>query len=249
MPASEAGQLTQRTERIDELLRQEIMSLLTKEVADPDIGFATVTEVETSPDLRHARVWVSVIGQPKDRATTLRGLERAMPFVRRELGRRLRLRRIPEFSVKLDDSIERGSRVMHLISELEAGVTPGDLPEGESLPTPAVRLHHEGDAAEAANAEAADLEALGLAAPVPPGSPGAPRTTGRRGSAGRPRDSARPGSGGGSKGDRSAGSRGAGDGGPRKNGRSQAGGASAGGGRPSRPSGRGSKPDGGGRGA
>jgi ribosome-binding factor A len=138
--------MTQRTDRIDELLRQEISDLLTREVADPRIGFATVTDVETAPDLSHARVWVSVIGQPEDRAVTVRALERAMPFIRHELGKRLRLRRIPEFSVRLDESIERGSRVMQLINELEAGATPDELPEGESLPTPTLRMHHEGDA-------------------------------------------------------------------------------------------------------
>src|SRR5439155_18399040 len=99
--------MTQRTDRVDELLRQEISALLAKEVADPRIGFATVTDVETSPDLRHARVWVSVIGQEADRRATLRALEHAMPFVRRELGRRLHIRRIPEFSVRMDESIER----------------------------------------------------------------------------------------------------------------------------------------------
>ena len=131
--------MTQRTERVDELLRQEITSLLARDIADPRIGFATVTDVETAPDLRHAKVWVSVIGQPADRAATVRALEHAMPFVRRELGKRLRLRRIPEFSVRLDESIERGSRVMQLINELEAGATPEALPEGESLPTPMAR--------------------------------------------------------------------------------------------------------------
>ena len=140
--------MTQRTERIDELLRQEITGLLARDVADPRIGFATVTDVETAPDLRHARVWVSVIGQPADRIATVRALEHAMPFVRRELGRRLRLRRIPEFSVRLDESIERGSRVMQLINKLEAGAMPEELPEGESLPTPTARLTHEGDAPE-----------------------------------------------------------------------------------------------------
>jgi ribosome-binding factor A len=140
--------MTQRTERIDELLRQEITSLLTREVADPRIGFATVTDVETTPDLRHARLSVSVIGQPADRTATVRALEHAMPFVRRELGRRLRLKRIPEFTVRLDDSIERGSRVLQLINELEAGGTPDELPEGESLPTPTVRMSREGDADE-----------------------------------------------------------------------------------------------------
>ena len=59
--------MTQRTDRIDELLRQEIGSIVTREVADPRIGFATITKVETTPDLRHARVWVSVIGQPGER--------------------------------------------------------------------------------------------------------------------------------------------------------------------------------------
>jgi ribosome-binding factor A len=147
--------MTQRTERIDELLRQEITSLLSKEVADPRIGFATVTDVETTPDLRHARLSVSVIGQPADRATTVRALEHAMPFVRRELGRRLRLKRIPEFTVRLDDSIERGSRVLQLINELEAGGTPDELPEGESLPTPVTRLHQEGDAPDPEPREAA----------------------------------------------------------------------------------------------
>jgi len=140
--------MTQRTDRVDELLREEISALLTKEVADPRIGFATVTDVETSPDLRHARVWVSVIGQEADRRATLRALEHAMPFVRRELGRRLHIRRIPELSVRMDESIERGSRVMQLINELEAGGSPDELPAGESLPTPTVRLHQDGDAAE-----------------------------------------------------------------------------------------------------
>jgi ribosome-binding factor A len=140
--------MSQRTDRVDELLREEISALLTKEVADPRIGFATVTDVETSPDLRHARVWVSVIGQEADRRATLRALERAMPFVRRELGRRLHIRRIPELQVRMDESIERGSRVMQLINELEAGGMPEELPVGESLPTPTVRLHHEGDAPE-----------------------------------------------------------------------------------------------------
>ena len=140
--------MTQRTDRIDELLRQEISALLARDIADPRIGFATVTDVETARDLSHARVWVSVIGQPDDRTATVRALERAMPFIRHELGKRLRLRRIPEFSVRLDESIERGSRVMQLINELEAGNLPSELPDGETLPTPVPRLRHDGDGPE-----------------------------------------------------------------------------------------------------
>ena len=139
--------MSQRTERVDELLRQEIGALLSKEVADPRIGFATITDVETSPDLRHAKVWVSVIGQKGDRDETVRALQGAMPFIRHELGRRLRIKRIPDLHVRLDDTAERGTRVLHLLSELEAGVDPEAIsPVNESLPTPVPRLPHEGDA-------------------------------------------------------------------------------------------------------
>lgn len=140
--------MSQRTERIDELLRQEIGEILSREVADPRVGFATVTEVETAPDLRHARVWISVIGQRGERDEAIAALQHAMPFVRRELGTRLRLKRIPEFHVRLDDSAERGTRVLQLINELEAGATPDAVPAGESLPTPVARLRREGDAPE-----------------------------------------------------------------------------------------------------
>jgi ribosome-binding factor A len=128
--------MSQRTERLDELLRQEIGAMLEREIADPRIGFATVTEVETTPDLRHARVWISVIGGSGERDATIAGLEHAMVFVRRALGTRLRLRRIPELHVRLDDSIERGTRVLRLLDSLEAGVEPDDASGGESLPTP-----------------------------------------------------------------------------------------------------------------
>jgi ribosome-binding factor A len=138
--------MSQRTQRVDELLRQEIGVIVTREVADPRIGFATITRVETTPDLRHARVWVSVIGQPAERDATIAALGRAMPFVRHELGRTLRIKRIPELHVRLDDTAERGTRVLHLLSELEAGGAPeSDLPLGETLPTPVARLPHAGD--------------------------------------------------------------------------------------------------------
>lgn len=139
--------MSQRTDRVDELLRQEIGALLAKEVQDPRIGFATITDVETSPDLRHAKVWVSVIGQKADRDETLRALSDAMPFIRHELGKRLRIKRIPDLHVRLDDSAERGTRVLHLLHELEAGTDPDKIePIDEILPTPVRRLPHEGDA-------------------------------------------------------------------------------------------------------
>ncbi len=141
--------MSQRTERVDELLRQEISEILRRDVDDPRIGFATITDVETSPDLRSARVWVSVIGQPAEREETLAALRRAMPFVRRALGR-LRLRRIPELHVRMDDSAERGTRVLRLLEELESGAVPDGLPEvAESLPTPDSPAGREDEAEEA----------------------------------------------------------------------------------------------------
>src|SRR6185503_11615719 len=110
--------MTQRTDRIDELLREEMSAILQREVDDPRIGFATITDVETAPDLRHAKVLVSVIGQTAERRETLAAMGRVMPFVRHELGKRLRLKRIPQFHLELDETFERGTRILHLLDEL-----------------------------------------------------------------------------------------------------------------------------------
>jgi len=123
--------------------------LLAREVADPRIGFATITDVETTPDLRHAKVWVSVIGTEAERGAAVAALAHAMPFIRHELGVRLRIKRIPELHVRLDDTSERGTRILRLINELEDGANVDDGgPAAEALPTPVVRLPHEGDAPE-----------------------------------------------------------------------------------------------------
>jgi len=155
--------MSQRTERIDELLRQEIGTILSREAKDPRIGFVTITSVETTPDLRHARVWVSIIGTSAERREALVALQHAMHFVRRELGPRLRLKRIPELHVELDDSMERGTRVLHLLDELEHGRVPGDRSELEALPTPVGRLPHEGDADELAVEAGAPTTGEGIA--------------------------------------------------------------------------------------
>lgn len=116
-------------------MREEISEVIRREVDDPRIGFLTITNVEVAPDLRHADVWVSVIGSADEKLETLRTLSRAMPFVRQRLGR-LRLKRIPMLHVKEDATAERGTRVMRILDELEQGGT-GEL-EGatETLPSP-----------------------------------------------------------------------------------------------------------------
>jgi ribosome-binding factor A len=191
--------MSQRTDRVDELLRQEIGRILAKDVQDPHIGFATVTDVETTPDLRHARVWVSVIGGEPERAQAIAALGRSMGFVRHELGLRLRLRRIPALHVALDDSAARGTRVLQILDELEqghdaAGEALADAPLAESLPTPVARVHRDGDAVEEpAGAGAAPTE--GPAAPLPaiPSVPAgrAPRSKGSRAKQDRRRDARR----------------------------------------------------------
>jgi ribosome-binding factor A len=169
--------MSQRTDRVDELLRQEIGTLLAKELADPRIGFTTITDVETSPDLRHAKVWVSVIGGRTDRTETVRALQASMGFVRHELGKRLRIKRIPALHIHLDDSAERGTRVLHLLQELESGVDPTEVtPFNESLPTPVKRLPHEGDA------EPVEGEAQPGTVPEIPPAPVGRRPPARRGS-------------------------------------------------------------------
>jgi len=124
-----------RTARLDELLREEISSVIRREVDDPRIGFVTVTDVEVTPDLSHANVWVSVIGNPDEKRQSLRALSRAMPFVRQRLGK-LRLKRIPDLHLKEDETAARGTRLLQILDGLEQG-GDGVVPElPETLPTP-----------------------------------------------------------------------------------------------------------------
>jgi ribosome-binding factor A len=128
--------MSERTARLDELLREEIAALIEREVADPRIGFVTVTSVDVAPDLAHATVWVSVIGDAATRRASVRALGRAMPFVRHRLGS-LRLKRIPELHVREDDSAERGTRVLHILDELEHGEAPDIVSSEASTALPA----------------------------------------------------------------------------------------------------------------
>jgi ribosome-binding factor A len=86
---------------------------------DPRIGFATVTRVETARDLGHARVWVSVYGDEEARAASIAAMTDAAPWLRRRLGERLKLRHVPELTVKRDDSIEEGDRILRLLRQID----------------------------------------------------------------------------------------------------------------------------------
>ena len=111
--------MSERTRRVDHLLQEEISAIVQREVHDPRVGFVTITSVETTPDLQHAMVYASVIGDEVQRKATMEALGRAMPFVRHQLGA-LRLRRVPDLHLREDDSAQRGTRVMQLLEQVEA---------------------------------------------------------------------------------------------------------------------------------
>jgi ribosome-binding factor A len=116
--------MAHRIERVNQLIRQEISQLLQRQVKDPRLdSFVAVTEVSTSPDLRYAKIFVSFIGSEEERQKTLSGLGAASNFLRNQLAKRLRLRRIPELSFQWDDSIERGAHLQQLIDEVSANTT------------------------------------------------------------------------------------------------------------------------------
>ena len=123
-----------RTERINEQLRQEISLLVRDEVRDPRVGMATVTAVETSPELDHARVFVTVLGDDQHKAEVLEGLRSAAPFVRGQLGRRLHMRRIPELHFEIDRVVEEAARIESLLREVlpveEEGASGANEDEG-----------------------------------------------------------------------------------------------------------------------
>lgn len=111
--------MTRRTERLNAQLREEISELLAREVKDPRLGgLVSVTRVEISPDLRHARVFVSVLADEAGKGESFEALDSAAPFLRRELKHRLTLRYVPELAFRRDDSIEKGAELEELIHSL-----------------------------------------------------------------------------------------------------------------------------------
>jgi ribosome-binding factor A len=106
-----------RTDRINEQLKQEISILLRDEVKDPRIGMITLTAVETSPELDHARVFVTMRGGEEEQAEAMIGLRSAAAFVRGQLGRRLRMRRIPELHFQYDRVLEEAARIEALLRQ------------------------------------------------------------------------------------------------------------------------------------
>jgi ribosome-binding factor A len=109
-----------RPDRVADQIRSELALLLAREVHDPGIGFVTLTRVHVSPDLQSARVHYTVLGDEKARANSARALGRATPFLRRQIGSRLRLKRTPELQFLYDNSIAGQDRIEQILNELHA---------------------------------------------------------------------------------------------------------------------------------
>lgn len=111
--------MTRRTERLNKLIQHEISGLLEREVNDPRLSnLISVTEVILSPDLKHAKVFVSILGDETSKRDILAGFDAAAKFLRKELASRLKLRYTPELSFCYDDSIEQGEKLLNLIEQV-----------------------------------------------------------------------------------------------------------------------------------
>ena len=106
-----------RSARVSDQMKQEIADILMRKIKDPRIGFVTVTDVDLSDDLKNAKVFVSIYGGNKEE--TLKGLKSATAFIRLELGKRMKMRVVPEILFRFDSTVEQGAHIMELLHEIE----------------------------------------------------------------------------------------------------------------------------------
>lgn len=109
---------SRRAERVGEAMREVIAELLTREIKDPRVGMVTLTAVDVSPDLRHARVYFSCLGEEAERQRTLAGLQSAAGFLKGQVARRLRLRYAPELTFMVDPTVEQADRLASLLKQV-----------------------------------------------------------------------------------------------------------------------------------
>jgi ribosome-binding factor A len=110
--------MSTRANRVAEQMKKELGDIIGRKLKDPRVGFVTVTGVEVTGDLQQSKIYITVLGDEEKKHQTLQALEKAKGFIRTEIGRRIRLRKTPEIQFTLDQSIEYGTRIEKLISEL-----------------------------------------------------------------------------------------------------------------------------------
>jgi ribosome-binding factor A len=128
-----------RPDKVAEQIRIELSQLLARDVHDPGIGFITLTKVSVTPDLQLARVYYTSLGDEKGLRETAKALQRALPFLRRQIAQRVRLRRVPEIEFFYDKSVAQHDRVEQILQELKAedAARSGDAAASEGAPEPA----------------------------------------------------------------------------------------------------------------
>jgi ribosome-binding factor A len=107
-----------RMRRVDEAMREVLSAAITSEIKDPRVGFVTVTAVRTSSDLRHCRVFVSILGDEEERQAGLEGLRSSQGFLQRRVAQAVRMKYTPEIVFSYDDSVDRGMRITELLRDL-----------------------------------------------------------------------------------------------------------------------------------
>jgi ribosome-binding factor A len=112
------GQL--RAEKVQEFIKQELSKIILTELKDPRIGFITVTRVEVTGDLQRAKVFISLMGSDEEKAATWQALQRAVGFLRSEIGKRINLRFAPELSLHLDETLDYSARIQELLIKIKA---------------------------------------------------------------------------------------------------------------------------------
>lgn len=132
--------MTRRTQRVGEAMREALGQIVQLRVKDPRIGFVTITAVRVTPDLSKAYVYYTVLGGAEERQATQEGLESATPFLRTEVGRRVRLKTLPDLEFHFDEAVEHGRRIDELLTEVHDEEEPpeevadevsGDLEEDD----------------------------------------------------------------------------------------------------------------------
>lgn len=108
-----------RTSRVAEQMKKEVGEILNQKIKDPRVGFVTVTDVDLTNDLQQATIYVSVLGDESEKEATLVGLSKASGFVRSEVGKRIRLRKVPEITFKFDEAHEYGNHIDAILRQLD----------------------------------------------------------------------------------------------------------------------------------
>jgi ribosome-binding factor A len=108
-----------RVEKVQEFIKQEISKIILTELKDPRVGFATITQVEATGDLRSAKIYVSLMGSDEQKADTWKGLQSSLGYLRSEIGKRIRMRITPELSLHIDESLDYSAHIQELLIKIK----------------------------------------------------------------------------------------------------------------------------------